>query len=128
LAGFYDDMVRIDRSFTYLAEIVNSVRGSEAADLIVGRTSMHDLFVAEAPATEPPFDVLIVRAPGSLREAPVGRVVIEHESLTGHDDKIERPVDDAVPLFWRFLLEKWDVKSARLSIRTGASRNALSCR
>ncbi len=30
-------------------------------------------------------------------------------SVTGHDDQIARPVAEAVPLFWRFMIEKFGV-------------------
>jgi hypothetical protein len=38
-----------------------------------------------------------------------GCVLIEHLSITGRNDRIERPVAEAVPLFWRFLVEKFGV-------------------
>jgi hypothetical protein len=36
-------------------------------------------------------------------------VRIEHLSVTGHDDVIDRPFADAVPLLWRFMIEKFGV-------------------
>jgi hypothetical protein len=36
-------------------------------------------------------------------------VLIEQQSLTGHDDRIERLASEAVPLFWRFMIEKFGV-------------------
>ena len=39
-------------------------------------------------------------------------VVIEHESATGHLDRIERPSGEAVPLFWRFVIEKFGIAPA----------------
>jgi hypothetical protein len=30
--------------------------------------------------------------------------------VTGYDDRIERPASDAVPLFWRFMIEKFGVQ------------------
>jgi hypothetical protein len=29
--------------------------------------------------------------------------------MTGRSNRIERPVDEAVPLFWRFMIEKFGV-------------------
>jgi len=34
-------------------------------------------------------------------------------SVTGHNDRIERPVADAVPLFWRFMIAKYGVEPRR---------------
>ena len=50
-----------------------------------------------------------MRAPGSLAKPSEGLVLIEHLSVTGRNDRIERPVDEAVPLFWRFMIEKFVV-------------------
>ena len=68
---------------------------------------MHDLWVASSPIQDPPLDVIVVRAPGSLYEPSAGNVLIEHLSVTGRNDRIERPAIDAVPLFWRFAIEKF---------------------
>ena len=65
--------------------------------------SMHDLVVAPRPRPEPPLDVLIVCAPGSLRCHPKGTVRIEHLSVNGRSTEIERPTGEAIKLFWRFL-------------------------
>jgi len=74
-----------------------------------GTTSMHDILVVTAPPPDPPCDLIAVRAPGSLREPSPGHVIIEHRSCTGHNDLIERPVADAVPLFWRFVITKYGI-------------------
>lgn len=71
---------------------------------------MHDLVVVDTPIPEPPFEVVVVRTPGSLHPPRAGKVLVEHVSLTGHDDRIERPVAEAVPLFWRFMAEKFGVR------------------
>jgi len=60
---------------------------------------MHDLVVVSVPIPEPPYGVVAVRAPGSLRSPRDSHVLIEHMSVTGHDDRIERPVAEAVALF-----------------------------
>lgn len=89
--------------------VVRSVGDSDLGDELVGTTSMHDLIVAQSPGAPPPVPVLIVRVQGSTRrpEASPGHVIIEHWSSTGHNDLIERPVAEAVPLFWRFVREKF---------------------
>ena len=40
-----------------------------------------------------------------------GHVLVEHLPDTGRNDRIERPLGDAVPLFWRFVQEKFGVQS-----------------
>jgi hypothetical protein len=98
----------------YLAEILASIVSSGRADDLAVTTSMPDLVITPRPVPEPPLDVVIVRAPNSLRNGPrPGHVVIEEMSLTGHGDLIERPAAEAVPLFWRFMIEKYGVHPSR---------------
>lgn len=92
-----------------MSDIVKSVLASDQAQALAGCTSMHDLIVVPTPIPEPPYAVVAVRAPGSLHEPASGFVRIEHLSVTGRDDAIDRPVADAVPLFWRFMIEKFGV-------------------
>ncbi len=33
--------------------------------------------------------------------------------MTGHDDRVVRPVAETVPLFWRFMIEKYGVHPGR---------------
>jgi len=61
------------------------------------------------PQTDPPTTFVAVRAPGSLAKPSEGLVLIEHLSVTGRSNRIERPVDETVPLFWRFMIEKFGV-------------------
>jgi hypothetical protein len=93
----------------YLFDIIDSVVLAGADELLGLTTSMHDLLVAPQPLSRPPLDVVIVRAPGSLRAATDGMVRIEHLSAHGHTD-IVRPVDEAVPLFWRFVDVEFGVR------------------
>ena len=109
IASFLGGMADRDESFAYMAAVVQSVLDSEMAQSLAGTTSMHDLVVTTTPVAEPPFDVVIVRAPGSMHSPSSGHVLIEQQSLTGHDDRIERPATEAVPLFWRFMIEKFGV-------------------
>ena len=92
-----------------IVESVESVEGSGVADELAATTSMHDLVVVERPVADPPLDVIIVRAPGSLRPPDDGNARIEHRTHSGRDDDIQRPAADAVGLFWRFTAEKWGI-------------------
>jgi hypothetical protein len=95
--------------FGYLVDIVDSVIENGREGELCATTSMHDLWVASSPVQEPPLDVIVVRAPGSLYEPSSGNVLIEHLSVTGRNDRIERPASEALPLFWRFATEKFGV-------------------
>ncbi|MCW2749899.1 MAG: hypothetical protein JWR83_1009, partial [Aeromicrobium sp.] len=66
-------------------------------------TSMWDVLMRPAGLSgEPPFDVLRI-SPSFLG------IIIRHQSTTGLDDTITRPAPDAVPLFWRFMSEKFGI-------------------
>jgi hypothetical protein len=106
---FLGGMAADHDEFGYLVDIVDSVIEGGREEALCATTSMHDLCVASAPVQEPPLDVLVVRAPGSLYAPASGNVLIEHLSVTGRNDRIERPASEAVPLFWRFAIEKFGV-------------------
>lgn len=92
-----------------MSAIVHSVIESRTTYLLAAFSSMHDLMVTATPIPEPPVDLVAVRAPGSLRAPRQGHVLIEHLAVTGRNDRVERPVADAAPLFWRFMIEKFGV-------------------
>jgi hypothetical protein len=95
----------------HMVAIIESVIESGCTSHLVAASSMYDLIVAERPIPEPPCTVVIVRSPVSVKPPAQGMVVIEHTSLTGRTDRIERPVAEAVPLFWRFMAEKLGVSA-----------------
>ena len=74
----------------------------EADRHLAGLTFMTDLVVVTRPVPEPPMDEVIVRWQW-------GFVEIEHVAHTGRNDKIRRPADQAVRLFWRFMIEKYGI-------------------
>ena len=98
----------------HLVAIIESVIDTGAVSQLAAASSMYDLIVVDRPIPEPPYSVVYVRSPISVRPPAPGTVVIEHCSLTGWIDRIERPTADAVPLFWRFMIEKFGV-APRLS-------------
>lgn len=113
IASRFIELASSHPPFQHMADIVDSVIACQATTELAALTSMHDLVVAKRPVpTESPIDVVIVKSPSSHRGyvAP-GWVVIEHLSTTGHDDQIGRPSDQAVPLFWRFMAEKFAITS-----------------
>jgi hypothetical protein len=92
----------------YLLEILDDAI-AVGLDSVVGLgTSMHDLVFSPLPASSP-MDVVVVRAPGSLRAPRQGNVRIEFVTASGHAKAIERPSSDGVALFWRFMREEFGV-------------------
>jgi hypothetical protein len=85
-----------------MVDIAESVIASGAAAHIAGLTSMTDLVVVPAPVGSPPHDEVIVRWER-------GFVTVETRTHIGRNDKIKRPADQAVPLFWRFMIEKFGI-------------------
>ncbi|WP_203024507.1 hypothetical protein [Frankia sp. AgB1.8] len=108
--SFYRELAAASPGFQGLADIVTTVMEGDRAGALSATTSMHDLIVVETPVPEPPFGVIAVRAPGSLRPPLDGHVLIEHLSVTGYAEAVERPLSGAVPLFWRFVIEKFGVQ------------------
>jgi hypothetical protein len=109
IGAFLHDMADRHSTFRHMADIVDSVLATDAVNLLAGCTSMHDLIVVTRPVPEPPYDVVAVRSPSSMRTVPAGYVVVEHLAVTGRNDRIARPAAEAVPLFWRFMIEKYGV-------------------
>jgi hypothetical protein len=102
----YADLVARSAEFGHMSAIVDSVLASPRRHELAATTSMHDLVVTDPPGSGDP-EVVVVRAPGSLHQPPTGMVRIEHLSLTGHDEIVDRPAQDAVLLFGRFVREKF---------------------
>jgi hypothetical protein len=107
----------------HLVAVAESVIATGVATQLAAASSMYALIVAERPIPEPPYSVVFVRSAVSVRPPAPGKVVIEHCSLTGRVDRIERPIADTVPLFWRFRSRSSASLRARLrSEATDASR------
>jgi hypothetical protein len=105
----FAEFATVHPEFSHMSAIVKSVRSVGAAGDLAAHTSMHDLMVLAQPIPDPPYDVVAVRAPSSLSRPSDGCVLIEHLAVSGRNDRIERPVSEAVPLFWRFMIEKFGV-------------------
>lgn len=71
-------------------------------------TSMHDLVFVARPASSQD-GAIIVRSPGSLRPAKEGWVRIETANSRQKNTVIERPANEAVPLFQRFIRETFGI-------------------
>ena len=109
LADVWSERAQRGLPIAHLVAIIESVIATGAATQLAAASSMYDLIVVDRPIPAPPYSVVVVRSPVSVRPPAPGKVVIEHCSLTGGIDRIERPTADAVPLFWRFMIEKFGV-------------------
>ena len=113
IATRFDALAAEHPEFGPVAEIVASVRACGGEPHLAALTSMHDLVVTARPVPEyRPIEVVVVRSPPSGFVGP-GGVFVEHRSATGHDDWIFRDGAEAVPLFWRFMIEKFGVEPRR---------------
>jgi hypothetical protein len=113
IATRFHEMAAQHPEFRHLADIVDSVLTCGGDQHLAGLTSMHDLVVTARPVPEqPPIEVVVVRSPSS-GYVGAGGVFLEHRSATGHDDRVFRTSDEAVPLFWRFVIEKFGVEPVR---------------
>jgi hypothetical protein len=113
IATRFHEMAAEHSDFRHMADIVDSVLACGGEQHLAALTSMHDLVVTARPVPERrPIEVVVVRSPSS-GHVSTGGVFIEHRSITGHDDRIFRTSDQAVPLFWRFMIEKFGVVPAR---------------
>jgi hypothetical protein len=91
-----------------VASVLDSGRD---ADLAVSCGFLGELAVTPAPLGDAPFDVVVVVPPRAMRPPPPGCVRIEHVPLVGAADSVTRPVAEAVPLFWRFMIEKYGISA-----------------
>lgn len=87
-----------------VTDIVCSIVESPARADLRYATSMWALLVTPAPGTPGPVDAVRV----GTNEC--GDVVVEHMPLVGVADRVERPSVEAVPLFWRFMKEKYGIE------------------
>ena len=93
----------------YLVEIIDSVVSNGFGSKLAVTTSMHDLLIVDRPIPAPPLDVVIVRAPTSIHPPSEGNVLIEYVAVSNRNTAVERPAAEAVPLFWRFMQEKFGI-------------------
>ncbi|MDQ0382408.1 hypothetical protein [Amycolatopsis thermophila] len=96
-------------AYDHMAEVVDSVLDSGAP--LLGTTSLGDLIVVDRPVPRAPWGAVVVTGPWSRRVVMVpGWVRVEHVGTGG--EVAERPVAEAVPLFWRFVAGTFGVVPA----------------
>jgi hypothetical protein len=85
-----------------MLDIARSVFSSGADAHLAGLLSMTDLVLVPRPVHSAPYDEVIVRYQGPW-------ITVETLTHNGRNDRIRRPAEDAVPLFWRFMIEKFGI-------------------
>jgi hypothetical protein len=103
----WEEVVELCERWGRAAEslIAKSILASSVRRELWGFVTLDKFVVGEMPRREPPFDCIVITVPRH------DAVRIEHRTHTGHNDVIERPVADATRLFWRFVDEKWGIRS-----------------
>jgi hypothetical protein len=100
-----------------MVDILQSVVDSDAANRLAGNYTVGGLHVVDVEHCEPPYSVITVETYGwGNTSGPL--VAVRHVSSSGLPEKIIRPVDSAVALFWRFVIEKFSTR--RIQIRAPA--------
>lgn len=96
--------------------IIDSVMASGRADDLAVTIIEGDLAVVAKPVPEPPMDVLYVLMggmPWPTPPFPEGQIVLHYGTVSGHDTRSIRPPNQAVPLFWRYVHEKFGITAER---------------
>ncbi len=82
---------------------------SEAHLLAANYTIGAVLHVATRDASVPPYSVISISVFPAGKRTTDTVVEISHTSNSGLTDAIVKPVDEAVPLFWRFANAKFGI-------------------
>lgn len=93
-----------------LVFIIESVLESHMADRLAVTTSLWDLVITPGPPGEPPLDVIIVRSDVSMSPSAPGEVRIQQFATSGLKEDLTRPATEVLPLFWRFVIEKYGLQ------------------
>jgi hypothetical protein len=121
LATEYRELVEQIPQLAPMLAVIESVIENQMADRLAATTSLRDLVVTTSPASEPPIDVIIVRSAISMYPPAPGEVSIDHIATSGLTEHIARPVDEVLPLFWRFVLEKYGLRTDHPDARPESS-------
>lgn len=109
-----------------MVDIVHSVIACGADGRLAIVTSMHDLIVVPSAEVPTPSQAIVVRRGTAWVALPAGQIAIDHRSATGHHESIIRPVAEAVPLFWRFVREKFGIEPWVWDAMSDAEREVVT--
>ncbi|WP_213457364.1 hypothetical protein [Rhizomonospora bruguierae] len=91
-----------------MIEIIDSVTHSGVAGNLAANYSISGLHFVDIEHCQPPYSVVTIETYGWGKKCqPV--VVMWYQAGSGLRDEIVRPIDKAVPLFWRFTGEKFNI-------------------
>ncbi|NYI92937.1 hypothetical protein HNR02_006312 [Amycolatopsis endophytica] len=109
IAAEFHQIAAARPEYEYMAGVVDSVLESDVP--LLGATASGDLIVVDRPVPRAPWGAVVVSGPWSQRAVMVpGWVRVEHVGAEG--EIAERPVAEAVPLFWRFVTAGFGVVPA----------------
>ena len=101
----YFDLASLHPEHLAMVEIIDSVVRSDVADRLAGNYTIGGLHVADVERCEPPYSVITVET--QIRGRSTRVIGVWHVSSSGLREEIVVPADSAVPLFWRFMIEKF---------------------
>lgn len=98
-------------AYRAILDITESVSASGLSEHFVANFGLHyPRFSLGLVALEPELrEEILVLGPGVNFAAMPGNIRIRHESFTGKIEDIQRPIAEAVPLFWSFVAEKFGI-------------------
>lgn len=109
LAGRYWQLADGAPELLAIIEIIDSVIAVRAEAALAANRTIGALNVVSVNAADPPYSVVSVSAFPPGRSAPA-MVQVEHVSGSGLAEVVVRPAEEAVPLFWRFVIEKFGIE------------------
>ncbi len=114
LAAEYRELVEGDLpQLAPVLSVIESVIENRMDTQLAVTTSLRDLAITTAPPQEPPVDVIVVRSAVSGAPPATGTIAIDHVATTGLSEHIVRPEAETLPLFWRFVAEKYGLRVTR---------------
>lgn len=113
LAAEYRELVTELPAIAPVLAVIESVIENGMEDRLTASTALRDLLVTTEPPSDPPIDVIIVRSVMSMKPSREGEVTIEHVASSGLTESITRPDTNVLPLFWRFVAEKYGLSANR---------------
>jgi hypothetical protein len=102
----YLDLAESHVDYLAIVEIINSVVHRDAVDRLAGNYTVGGLHVVDTELCSPPYSVITVETLGRSRSSDPA-VAVWQVSSSGLREEVIAPVDAAVPLFWRFVVEKF---------------------
>lgn len=104
---WFDAIYPVGSEGRYIVEVIDDVVTTGHGSDLAATLAETDLYISSVPVCEPPSELIAVRGPKGIHASRNGFVQIVHLTVTGKNDLVERPLDEALPLFWAFTREKF---------------------